>query len=278
MPQDYRPTPPHDHTTTLPCPGWHNDAWRYEETDDPEHDRAGFIPGDPVWCGWCADATRSSLRYLPRLAAGLVLEVQNATDPKSEFVSGSRTRALHPHQAQALLIHEIYDTLTQWEDLTRERRAFTPRRTDIRQGAAIGNASAFLLAHLDWILQYQPESEHAPAGDVRAFVDRVHHLDRRAMRLTHKVEAVAEECVGVRCNNVNCSQMALVRAVDQSGAHAGGTVCQNCGTRMSPKEYQQWTGQWAAHDYAALSDGEQANLGAPGAAYERVRPRARSGA
>jgi hypothetical protein len=185
MPRDHRAETTPQNTSTIPCPGRHNDRWRYTETTDAEHDQAGYIPGDPVWCRDCADQIRRTLDYLPRLAATLHLEVEHATDPKREPVSGGgRTRALH----------------------------------------------------------------------------------RRAMRLTHKADPEPFSCIGVRCNT--CATMALVHAVDRSGALTGEVLCQYCAATYTADEYRLLAGQTAALEHAYLTAEERTDLGAPVTAYE----------
>jgi hypothetical protein len=252
----------------VPCPGRHNDRWRYAVPEDPDvHEREGFAPGDPFWCRDCADAIRATLLYLPRLAAALHLEIENATDPKAEAVSGSRTRALHAHQQQALLINAIFDTLTQWEDDTRDYRALTPRRRDVTQGAAISNATVFLVAHLTWILTRQTDTQFA-TGEVRSFADRIHTLEKRAMTLTHQDEAVPISCVGVRCDA--CTLKTLVHAVHKSGAATGEIVCENCGKQFTLEEYRHLAHDDAAAEHAALTDEDREELGATLVVYEHT--------
>lgn len=256
-------------TPPYPCPGYHNDPWRYAENPDDNHEHPdNYAHGKPIWCERCTDRLHATLEYLPRLAASLALELEHATDQKPERVSGTRARALHAHQAQALLINEIYDVLTQWEDETRTARGFTPRPRDRRQGAAISAARVFLLAHLDWILTKAPETGD-PQGVVRAFIDRVNRIERCGMRLTHQTEARPEPCIGVPCKR--CDWRALVRAVDKTGAAIGDVECENCHHRLSAEEYRAWAAQWAAYENAALTDDERAQMAGPVGAYERAR-------
>jgi hypothetical protein len=267
MPRDYRSA--HSETTAppIPCPGWHNDAWRYDETDDPEHEQRA-IPGDPIWCEGCTTRIRSTLAFLPHLAAALELEIEEATDQAPERVSGTRQRAIHEHQAQALLLDEIRDVLTQWEDETREQRAFTPRKQGVRQAAALAAAAAFLGAQLEWILTKAPGA-HDAQGLTRAFVDRIHKLDRRGMRLTHQDEPKAAPCIGVPCRS--CDYKALVRDVDRLGTDTGEVKCENCRAKMTMEEYRPLAAQWAAYEHARLPDQRRLELAAPIAVYERAR-------
>jgi hypothetical protein len=267
MPRDYRATQSAPSEPQIDCPGHHNDPWRYAETDDP-----GLEPvaGDPIWCDGCHTAIRSPLLYLPGLARDLLVELEEATDVAPERVSGTRARALHEHQAQALLIDDIRDILGQFEDEVRDWRALTARRRDVRQGVSIERSAEFLLAHLDWVLTKAPDTAD-PQGLVRAFADRLHRLDRRATRLTHKQDAKSEDCIGVRCKNQQCGLMALVRAVDRAGADKGEVLCEACGAKMTLGEYHDWAAQWGIYEYAHLDDEQRQELAAPVAAYERTR-------
>jgi hypothetical protein len=167
MPRDYRAAQSTPQQPTTPCPGYHNDAWRYAETDEDEPEQH-LVPGDPIWCEGCTIRIRSTVAYQPYLARALEVELVEATDLTPERVSGTRQRALHEHQAQALLLDEIRDVLTQWEDETREQRGFTPRKRDVRQIPAIDAAAKFLGVQLEWILTKAPATDD-PQGLTRAF-------------------------------------------------------------------------------------------------------------
>lgn len=283
MPRDHRnadtrpywahsdPTAPQPNESTTPCPGEHNDANRYAETDDDTE--PDLAPGNPIWCDGCATAIRSPLLYLPGLVDDLEIEIEEATNAAPERVSGTRTRALHAHQAQALLIDEIRDILGQFEDEVREWRNLTARRRDVRRNVSINRSAALLLAHLDWILAKAPGTQDAQ-GLVRAFADRLRRLDRRAMRLTHKTEPKPEPCIGVRCKNKSCDLMTLVRTVDRTGADKGEIVCENCRSTMTLREYREWAIQWGVYEYAHFDERPQEQreqLSADLAAYERTR-------
>lgn len=257
-------------TPPFPCPGFHNDPWRYTEDPGDEHDHPdNYAHGKPIWCERCTDRLRSILTYLPTLADNLLGEIDDGTAPHTERVSGTRAPAIHRQQAHAFLLDNIRDILTQWEDEVRAARAFTPRPTGIRQLPAIRSASAFLLAHLEWILTKAPGCDD-PQGLVRAFVDKVHHLDRQGMYLTQNDEPQPIECVGVRCKG--CSQFALVRGVDRSGVQADEVRCENCGARMTLNEYEEQAERWALYEYAHLpEDARDSELARPIAAFERAR-------
>jgi hypothetical protein len=252
--------------STIPCPGEHNDEARYAETDDEPDLRHG----EPIWCERCTGQLRSALLYLPGLADALEVEIEEATDVAPERVSGTRARALHEHQAQALLIDEIRDILGQFEDEVRDWRALTGRRRDVTQHVSIERSAKFLLAHLEWILTEAPDTDD-PQGIVRAFHDQLRRLDRRAMRLTHQQEAKPEPCIGVPCKNPDCSLKCLVRAIDRrSGADRHEILCEACGNIMTIDEYDTWAKQWAIHGYAHLT-GEQRDFHrAAVTAYERA--------
>lgn len=276
MPRDYRAAQPETSAPPFPCPGSHNDAWRAEETDDPEHENNPPHRGDPIWCETCTTRTRSILHGLPHLAAALATEIEEATSLTAERVSGTRQRPIHDRQAQAFLIDEIRDVLCQWEDEIRAQRQFPPRATaGVRRETAITNASAFLAEHLTWILGYSRES-FEPQGLVRAFVDRVARIDRRGQRMTHQEEARPQMCLGVRCKE--CDWLALARAVDKSGAYVGEVKCLHCAARMTLQQYAIHTAQWAAYEHALLTDEERVRLGPVVAAYLRSRGHVRGAA
>lgn len=253
-------------TSTIPCPGEHNDDARYAEGED----EPDLVAGDPIWCASCTTAFRSALLYLPGLADALQVEIEEGTSVAPERVSGTRTRALHEHQAQALLIDEIHDLLTQLDDVVREWRNFTARRRDVRHQPAIHRSAAFLHAHYEWILTKAPGTAD-PQGLVRTFNDRLRRLDRRAMRLTHQQDAKPEDCIGVPCKNDSCGMKNLVRAVEKSGADRGEIVCEACGHKLTLDEYRDWAKRWGIFEYEHL-DAEQLAYFKPAvAAYERTR-------
>jgi hypothetical protein len=246
----------------FPCPGYHNDSWRAEETDDPDHENNPPHHGDPIWCPRCTERLRSALAYMPQLADNLLTEIDD----------GTGAPAIHRQQAHAFLLDQIRDVLTQWEDETRDARGLTPRPTGVRQVPAIHAAATFLLAHLDWNLTKAPDC-YDPAGLTRAFVDRVHRIDRQGMYLTQADEPKPIDCIGVRCRG--CGQLGLVRGVDRSGVQSDEVRCENCGRRMTLKEYEDNATQWAIYEYAHLpewaDDAKLAELARPIAAFERSR-------
>jgi hypothetical protein len=252
--------------STIPCPGAHNDAARNDERDD----EPDLVYCEPVWCEHCATSLRSALLYLPGLAAALEVEIEEATDVAPERVSGTRARALHEHQAQALLIDEIRDILAQFEDEVRDWRALTPRRRDVRQRASIQRSARFLANHFEWIVTKAPDTAD-PQGLVRAFIDKLKRLDRRAMNLTHQQDAKPEECLGVPCKRLSCGLKTLVRAVEKTGADKGEIVCESCGNKLTLDQYRDWAVQWGIYEYAHLDDEQREHYKPAVAAYERTR-------
>lgn len=221
------------------CPGWHNDRWRLAEASSEPHDEHP-VHGNPVWCEGCQARVRAALGYMPRHAGHLLLEIEYGTPVVAERVSGSRERALHPKQGPALLIDEIRDLLTQWEDDLRDQRGLSGRPTALRHGTAIDAASRFLLAHLGWALASAADVAD-PAGPVREYVDRLYRLDRRALRLTHRDDPPPQPIVDVWCPE--CELRALERELDFDGSASGSVRCRNCGSRMDEDEYTGWAGR-----------------------------------
>lgn len=268
-------TPRDDERPPFPCPGWHNDAWRYDEHPDADHEHPdNYAHGAPIWCTRCTDRLRTALAYLPTLTENLLVEIDEGTAPQAERVSGTRAPAMHRQQAHALLIDQIRDVLTQWEDETRAWRALSERVRGMRQLPAIRAAAAFLGAHLDWILTEAPET-YDPQGLVRAFIDKVHKFDRQGMHLIQCDEPKPIDCVGVRCKG--CGQFSLVRGVDRAGVQSDEVRCENiaCGRRMTLKEYEDTATQWAIYERAHLpewaDEARLRELERPIAAFERAR-------
>lgn len=250
------------------CPGEHNDPAR----ENAANARTP-IYGEPIWCARCAEKLTSTLRYLPAGARALEVEIEEATDLAPERVSGTRTRALHEHQAQALLIDEIRDALAQFEDLVREWRCLTPRiRDGVSMHTSIARSATFLSTHQDWILTKAPDTaDPHPRALVRYFVEHLRSLDRRAMRLTHQTEAKPVDCIGVPCKRLSCGMKTLVRAVESTGADKGEIVCESCGNRLTLTEYEPWARQWGIYTYAYLDQEQRTLHGHAVAAYERTR-------
>jgi hypothetical protein len=247
-----------------PCPGWHNDYWRRAD----ETTRGEPAYGAPVWCEGCTTRLRASLAYLPHLARALEQELEDATDTAGQRVSGTREHDIHAHQAQAFAIDEIRNILGQFEDEVRAQRGFTPRDRRVTRQASIDKSAAFLGTHLEWILTRFDEADEAD-GLLREFIDRVHRLDRRGMRLTHQDEARPEPCVGVPCKR--CDVKALVRAVDRTGARVDEVTCQYCNAKLTLEEYVPWAAQWGVYEHAHLDDAQRTKFAAAVAAYEKAK-------
>lgn len=239
------------HTPPNICPGWHNDRYRLAIADNPAADMWP-VYGDPQWCAGCLETTRARIAYTPHAAANLAVEIRDATRPAAERVSGSRERRLHDAQPYTVALDDLHDLLTQWEDDIRSRRGLAARRTDVRRETATIAASRFVINHLEWALQRDPDAA-VVEGAARLFVDRLHRLDRRIMRLTHQQEPEEEPCEGVACRD--CDYMTLVWSLvtDGSKAHgarSGAVRCLECGAQMTAEQYQTWVGQLAAYERA----------------------------
>jgi hypothetical protein len=219
-------------TPAIPCPGRHNDRWRHAETGGEQHDLSP-VYGEPRWCAGCRTRIATRLADLPDLAARLLLEAEHGTPrPPQDRVSGSRERALHPHDGEYRSIEAIADTLTAWEDDVREHRGYT-RRPAARQGTAITTSVRFVAAHLDWLLQQHPEAEATVAFDAE-----VSQLWRRANRACHLDEPRPEPRDGVPCRR--CDLMTLVHELDGAGRPTGYTVCRSCGDLSTEDEMATW--------------------------------------
>ena len=248
MPRDYRAVshrqydePPAPDTDATPCPGTCNTAWRAAED---RKERKGtphtLTPrrGQPVWCPPCVTAVRGALADLPTLAVLLHLQILRATAADSEFVSGSRERALFENEAYALAIEELAIFLGDWEDTVRHQRALTALRhyTD-NHFVTIDNAARFLPRHLTWLLAQHPDREASEGFGLDLLA-----LYRRAQGMTKSGEVYPERCDGVECPN--CYLHSLEWEVDKDlGKPTGNVCCRVCRPRfvMTPREYELWT-------------------------------------
>lgn len=220
--------------TPTVCPGRHNDRWRTAEAAREPHDLTP-VYGEPRWCAGCQARTADRLAALPDLSARLLLEVEHGTPrPAVDRVSGSRERALHPHEGEYRMIEQIADTLAAWEDDAREHRGYT-HRPATSQGAAISSSARFLMVHLDWLLQSHPDVEATVA-----FVDEVSSLWRHASRTCHLDEPRPISRDGVPCRRADCDLKTLEYELDYAGRPTGYTVCRSCGDLSTEAEMQVW--------------------------------------
>jgi predicted RNA-binding Zn-ribbon protein involved in translation (DUF1610 family) len=188
--------------------------------------------GEPVWCGVCSGNIASALRSMPYDAALVVCEMDYGTPAGRERVSGTRGRPLHGKEGLARLIEEIHGVLTGWEDDTRQRRGYSPRKTR-RQGVQIEYSTNFLVGQLGWILEKHPYREATTA-----FGWEVTGLHRKVRKVTKDsdLSAAPQRCVGVRCPR--CAWKALVREIDESRQPTGYYACENCGRLLTGEEYR----------------------------------------
>lgn len=281
-----------DIPTPQACPGRCNSAWRaaerrYENTG-VDHDLEPR-DGQPVWCPPCTTAIRIALADWPDLAARLVEEVESGVSAAmAEYVSGSKNRPVHDHEAASFLLDEFAEWAGQWEATIRCEMRLAARRPAGDPRTAIRNAVAFLLPHLDWHL--------APAGDrfgdvpaaevIEEFGLDLLRYHRRAQALTGMQDPEPVRVVGVPCPI--CDYKALEHEVESEsgrrqrvttfvygadgevlthlrprpdklteqtvapmqGAATGYIRCRKCKPtfRMSLDEYEKWTKMLAAHE------------------------------
>lgn len=214
-----------------PCPGTCNAQWRKAEREGVSDHELISREGEPIWCGGCSLNIASALRALPEDTAMVYLEMQYGTPKTHERVSGSKSRPLHGKETLARLIEDVHGVLTGWEDDTRERRNYSPRKTR-RQGVQIEYSTRFLFGHLSWILERHPYREAT-----RAFGWEITGLHKRILKVTHNDEpsGVPKRCVGVRCPR--CTWKALISELDSSKQPTGYVVCENCGRLLNEEEY-----------------------------------------
>lgn len=212
----YSPT---EQDTARACPGRCNAAYRAAErrynASGTDHD---FEPheGTPVWCAPCTTAIRSAIAEWPDLARRLVEEVESGVSAgMSEYVSGSKNRPVHDHEAASFLLDEYAEWAGGWEATIRAERRLAARTAPADPCLAIDNAAAFLLAHLDWQLAGRT-AEHqydVPAADIiEEFGTDLLSFHRRAQLLTGTQDVEPVRIAGVPCPI--CDFKALEREVE----------------------------------------------------------------
>lgn len=272
------------------CPGRCNSAWRAAErryeTTGIDHDLEPY-EGQPVWCAPCTTAIRTALADWPDLAARLVEEVESGVSAALvEYVSGSKNRPVHDHEAASFLLDEFAEWVGQWEATIRCELHLAARRAASNPRTAIRNATAFLLPHLDWHLAPAHDRfNDVPADEVIAeFGLDLLRYHQRAQTLTGMQDPEPVRVVGVPCPI--CDYKALEHEVEaepgrrqqvtrfrygangevlnhlrprpdklteqavapMQGAATGYIRCRKCRPtfRMSPEEYAKWTRMLAA--------------------------------
>lgn len=212
------PAPEPDNPAAPPCPGKCNSAWRVAEErvrlHGGEHDLQSE-PGAPVWCPPCQTEIRGTLDDWPDLATRLAEEIESGVKTRiGEYVSGSKTRPIHEHEAPSLLLDEMAEWLPEWAATIARHRGL-PERPGRRHGATphaeITSACQFLLIHLAWHLNERPSEEHELAGD---FGRELLAATRRARRLTGTQESEPIRVIGVPCPY--CDRKALEYEIEDS--------------------------------------------------------------
>ena len=211
------PTPP-------ACPGRCNSAWRaaenryYETGIDHEFESRN---GQPVWCAPCTTAIRAAVAELPDLAQRLHAEIESGVSAAmTEYVSGSKNRPVHDHEAESFLLDEIAEWITSWEGSVRVQLGLNHRARRADPCAAIQDSVELLLPHLDWHINGRAMAEydhlHMPdwtgtqvATEFGIDALRYH---RRAKTLTGTQDAEPVRVVGVPCPI--CDHKALEHEVE----------------------------------------------------------------
>lgn len=213
------------HPGATDCPGKCNAAYRAAEArvqlHGGEHDLEPR-PGEPVWCAPCVTELRGALTDWPELASRLLEEIGSGVRAQAgEYVSGSKNRPIHEHEAPSLLLDELAEWLPEWAaSIARDRGL--PERPGARRGAdpvaVIDDACAFLRIHLDWHLNGRAAQERQAALDVaqaaRDFGDELGRYTRRARTITGSQEPEPVRIIGVACPN--CDRKALEHEIEDS--------------------------------------------------------------
>lgn len=234
MPRDYRaprdyghtypePDPaPHTDTTAPPdCPGKCNAAYRAAEQryqdGGADHDLEPR-PGTPAWCPACAIEIRAALTGWPDLAVRLQQEVESGVSAAmTEYVSGSKDRPVHDHEAASFLLDEFAEWLGEWEDTVRFDRDLPVRRAASPDPVkAITAACVFLPAQLDWHLGGRDLSDEDQRAAVEDFGLEMLRFHRRAQLLTGMQEIDPVRVIGVPCPM--CDRKALEFEVEDSAS------------------------------------------------------------
>lgn len=255
MPENTDTAPPRNDTPAL-CPGRCNAGWRAAErryyADGTDHTLEPW-PGQPVWCPPCTTAIRAAIADMPELAVRLVLEVDSGVAAAlSEYVSGSKERRLHEHEAAAFALEDLATFIGDWDDYTRrDRNLPSTRNHTLDHAHTVAASSRFLLIHLDWILTQHPGDHDVTGADVaEGFGIELLALYRRVQNLTSAQDVEPVRIAGVPCTN--CDRMTLEHEVDDAGKQTGYIRCRRCKptVRLAPDEYHQWTRLIAAGDKA----------------------------
>jgi hypothetical protein len=254
MPQDYRRAAPQYEPEPAPdaepdgpsCPGTCNAAWRAAEKrrlDRGTTHELVYRAGLPVWCTACATSIRGTLTDWPELATLLTEEIESGVSAgMSEYVSGSKEAPVHDHEAPSMLLDEVAEFLSAWENTIRDQRHLPGRRgpdndgriVEWRWSAEHGDrgrdphrdpartitlASVFLATHLDWVLRERPPGEETVAEDYGQMLLDYH---RRAQRLTGTGKSEPLRVLGVACPN--CDRCSLEHELEPAANRRGRLV------------------------------------------------------
>lgn len=239
------------------CAGRCNAQWRAAErryentgTDHTLEPREG----SPVWCPPCTTSIRAALAELPALADMLLQEIESGVSAAmTEYVSGSRNRPVHDHEAASFLLDEVCEWIREWEDTVRRELELVERKPALTQYATIHGAVAFLLPHLGWHIggRTAPEYDrlHSPdwtgADIARDFGSTLLSYHRRAQGQTGSGDVEPVRCEGVRCRE--CDSFTLEYEVDANGMMTGAVRCRRCRPLLvyTAEEYAQWVAMLA---------------------------------
>lgn len=214
---------PTETTSATACPGKCNSAWRAAEhryeTTAVDHDLEPR-DGQPVWCPPCTTAIRSAIAEWPDLALRLAEEVESGVSAgMSEYVSGSKNKPVHDHEAASFLLDEYAEWIGEWEATLRVERRLAKRKTANSPRDAIGNATRFLLVHLDWHLGHTADGRFhdIPAAQIiEEWGLEILRYHRRAQILTGTRDVEPVRIAGVECKN--CKYKALEHEVEGASA------------------------------------------------------------
>lgn len=202
------------------CKGKCNAAYRAAENrvrlHGGEHDLEPW-PGQPVWCAPCVTDLRGALTDWPELAGRLQDEIGSGVRAQmGEYVSGSKNRPIHEHEAPSLLLDEMAEWLPEWAATIARDRGLQDR-PGARRGSdpvrAIEDACVFLRTHLDWHVNGRPEDEWEISEEFGLDLGR---YTRRARHITGATEPEPVRIIGVPCPH--CDRKALEHEIEEGSS------------------------------------------------------------
>lgn len=208
-----------DIPTPYACPGRCNAAWRAAEQryikTGIDHDLE-YREGAPIWCAPCTTAIRAALADMPDLADALREEVESGISAAiSEFVSGSKNRPVHDHEAASFLLDEIAEWIGEWDATVRRELGLNEHQQACTHFATINRAAELLMPHLNWQLagRLGPEWNHLYPADwtgaevASDFGVQLLEFYQKAQHLTATPDPKPVRLYGIKCPN--CDRMAL---------------------------------------------------------------------